>query len=30
MSINDEKTLKIIQNKLGGSIKLRSGVKALR
>lgn len=30
MNINDEKTLKIIQNKLGGSIKLRSGVKTLR
>jgi hypothetical protein len=30
MSIEDEYALRYIQNKLGGSIKLRSGVKALR
>lgn len=30
MSINDIKALKFIQNKIGGNIKLRSGVKALR
>ena len=30
LSLNDEKGLRIIQNKLGGSIKLRSGVKAVR
>lgn len=30
MDLKDEKVLKFIQNKLGGSIKLRSGVKALR
>jgi hypothetical protein len=29
-SLEDEKALRIIQNKLGGSIKLRSGVKAVR
>jgi ubiquinol-cytochrome c reductase cytochrome b subunit len=30
MSLNDEHALAIIKQKLGGSIKLRSGVKALR
>jgi LAGLIDADG endonuclease len=30
MSLNDEYALRYIQNKLGGSIKLRSGAKALR
>ena len=30
VDIKDEKLLKYIQNKIGGSIKLRSGVKALR
>jgi ubiquinol-cytochrome c reductase cytochrome b subunit len=30
MSLKDEHALAIIKNKLGGSIKLRSGVKALR
>jgi hypothetical protein len=30
MSISDEKCLRYIQNKLGGSIKIRNGVKALR
>lgn len=30
VSLNDERILRIIQNKLGGSIKIRSGVKALR
>lgn len=30
MNINDIKALKFIQNKIGGNIKLRSGVKALR
>jgi hypothetical protein len=30
MSIADEYALRFIQNKLGGSIKLRSGIKALR
>jgi ubiquinol-cytochrome c reductase cytochrome b subunit len=30
MSLADEYTLRYIQNKLGGSIKLRSGVKAVQ
>jgi hypothetical protein len=30
MGLNDEYALRVIQNKLGGSIKIRSGVKALR
>jgi len=30
MSLKDEHALRYIQNKLGGSIKLRSGVKAVR
>jgi len=30
MSLNDEYALRYVQNKLGGSIKLRSGVKAIR
>lgn len=30
VALADEKTLKIIQNKLGGSVKLRSGAKAVR
>ena len=30
MPLNDEYTLRYIQNKLGGSIKLRSGAKAVR
>lgn len=30
VSLADERTLRIIQNKLGGSVKLRSGVKAVR
>lgn len=30
VALADEKALRIIQNKLGGSIKLRSGVKAIR
>lgn len=30
MSLHDEYTLRYIQNKIGGSIKLRSGVKAVR
>jgi LAGLIDADG endonuclease len=30
MSLSDEYALRYIQNKLGGSIKLRSGAKALR
>ena len=30
MSLNDEYALRYVQNKLGGSIKLRSGTKALR
>jgi ubiquinol-cytochrome c reductase cytochrome b subunit len=30
MSLNDEYALRYIQNKLGGSVKLRSGAKALR
>jgi ubiquinol-cytochrome c reductase cytochrome b subunit len=30
MSLYDEHALRIIQNKIGGSIKLRSGVKAIR
>jgi ubiquinol-cytochrome c reductase cytochrome b subunit len=30
MSLKDEHALAIIKNKLGGSVKLRSGVKALR
>jgi len=30
LALADEKALKIIQNKLGGSIKLRSGVKTIR
>ena len=30
MSLNDEYTLRYVQNKLGGSVKLRSGAKALR
>ena len=30
MPLSDEHTLRIIQNKLGGAIKLRSGVKAIR
>jgi hypothetical protein len=30
MSLNDEYALRYIQNKLGGSIKLRSGAKAVR
>jgi len=30
MSLKDEYALRYIQNKLGGSIKLRSGVKAIR
>lgn len=30
MALADERALRIIQNKLGGSVKLRSGVKALR
>jgi hypothetical protein len=30
MSLSDEYALRYVQNKLGGSIKLRSGVKAIR
>jgi hypothetical protein len=30
MGLQDEYALRFIQNKLGGSIKLRSGAKALR
>jgi ubiquinol-cytochrome c reductase cytochrome b subunit len=30
VALKDEKLLRIIQNKIGGSIKIRSGVKAIR